>query len=399
MNSIKEKEKDMPGQDFKNVLGIGLIGAGARLRTVVSGLLKESGGKIRIAAIYDPDSLSVESVRSEFGMDWEECGSEEALVSHPGVAWVFIGSPNSQHSRQAILALEAGRDVFCEKPLATNLKDCLAVREAVHQSGRTFAFGLVLRYSPHYQKVKELLNSGVVGEILSFEFNETISFNHGGYIFGNWRRKKAAAGSHVLEKCCHDLDLANWLVDSFPVSAASFGGRRFFIPENARHMKRLGVDEKGQQAYRAWPDPHGIDPFSEGADILDHQVAILEYANKATATFHTNCNAAIPERRFYICGAEGGLRADMLTGRIEWRRIGHDTEIETIDTGVADGHGGGDDVMASGLAKTLLEGAAPLASVEEGIRACVAAFGIDRSIDEGRMIDCRSLWDACAMNY
>ena len=384
-------------QAAHHFVGIGLIGAGARSRTVVSGLLKESGGKIRIAAIYDPDPLSLESARSEYGGDWDACGSEEELVSHSGVEWVFIGSPNSQHGRQAVLALEAGRDVFCEKPLATNLEDCLAVRQAVMRSGRAFAFGLVLRYSPHYQKLKELLNSGLVGEILSFEFNETLDFNHGGYIFGNWRRKQAAAGSHMLEKCCHDLDLANWLVDSFPVRAASFGGRRFFIPGNAHHMKRLGLNEKGQQAYRVWPDPHGVDPFSAGADILDHQVCILEYANQATATFHTNCNAGIPERRFYICGTEGALRADMLNGRVEWRRIGHGTERECMETGVNGGHGGGDEMMACSLARTLIEGDSPLASVEDGIRACVTAFGIDQAVDQGRVIDLGPMWDAVAM--
>jgi predicted dehydrogenase len=390
MMNKKETKKLKQSQD---VIGIGLIGAGGRLRYVVAGLLRESGGKIRVAAIYDPDPIALEKSRLEFGGDWEECGSEEAVISHPGVEWVFIGSPNARHSRQAVLALEAGHDVFCEKPLATNLEDCLAVRRAVQQSGRTFAFGLVLRYSPHYQKVKELLNAGAVGEILSFEFNETLDFNHGGYIFGNWRRKQGEAGSHVLEKCCHDLDLANWLVESIPVRAASFGGRRFFIPENAHHIERLGVDANGKKAYWGKSNYHSIDPFSEGADILDHQVAILEYENKATATFHTNCNAGIPERRFYICGTEGAIRADMLKGCIEWRRIGHDTTIETVGTGVNDGHGGGDEMMAAGLARTLLDGAPPLATVEDGIRACVAAFGIDQAVDEGRVVDCRPMWD------
>jgi len=378
----------------QNGVGIGLIGAGARLRSVVSGVLREGGGKIRIAAVYDPDESALLSTRAELGGGWESCTSEEALVTHPDVSWVFIGSPNCHHSRQASLALRSGRDVFCEKPLATNMEGCLAVQKALYESGRTFAFGLVLRYSPHYQKVKELLDGGAVGEILSFEFNETLNFNHGGYIFGNWRRRQSVAGSHVLEKCCHDLDLANWLVDSFPVRAASFGGRRFFVPENARHMDRLGRDANGHQAYRLWPDPHGVNPFSNGADILDHQVAILEYANEVTATFHTNCNAGIPERRFYICGTEGGLRADVLTGQIECRRIGHETKIERVSSGVEDGHGGGDEIMARRLVKTLIEGEPPLASLREGVQACVTAFGIDRSIEEGCIIDYQPMWDA-----
>jgi len=81
-------------------------------------------------------------------------------------------------------------------------------------TGRLFNIGLTLRYSPHYRKIKQLLESGAVGDIISMEFNETLDFNHGGYIMGNWRRLREYAGTHLLEKCCHDIDLVNWMVGS-----------------------------------------------------------------------------------------------------------------------------------------------------------------------------------------
>lgn len=372
-------------------IAIGLIGAGARLRSVVKNLLA-ADARIRVAALHDPDPISIEAARAEFGSDITVCHSVEELVTSPAIEWVFIGSFNHLHSEQAIAALNAGKHVFCEKPLATRLEDCLAVQQAVRASGRTFAFGLVLRYASLYQKVRELIAAGTIGDLISFEFNETLGFNHGGYIFGNWRRHTALAGTHLLEKCCHDIDLANWITGSLPVRAASFGGKDFFVPKNERHMARLGTDSHGNAAYCGWADPHRVNPFSEGADIVDNQVAILQYANGVRGTFHTNCHAAIPERRFYLCGTEGGIRANAVTGLIEWQRIGHKTKPESLDMGHAGGHSGGDELMAAALARTLLEGATPLATVEDGLRACIAAFGMDQALEEGRVVDLLPLW-------
>ena len=64
--------------------------------------------------------------------------------------------------------------------------------------------------------------------MISMEFNETLGFNHGGFIMGDWRRLTENSGTHLLEKCCHDIDLVNWMLESIPVKVASFGGVNFF---------------------------------------------------------------------------------------------------------------------------------------------------------------------------
>ena len=97
------------------------------------------------------------------------------------------------------------------------------MREAWQQSGKQFVIGSNLRYSPHYRKVKSILDSGAIGDIISMEFNETLEFNHGGFISGDWRRFRSDAGTHLLEKACHDVDLANWVVGSRASRVFSFG--------------------------------------------------------------------------------------------------------------------------------------------------------------------------------
>lgn len=372
---------------------IGLVGCGNRLRSIVRLLLACGGDRFVVTAFYDPLPVSCASAAEELGLQVAPSATAEAVCTSPDVDWVMIGSWNRFHAEQVVAAFVAGKHVFCEKPLAISLEDCLRMQEAWRASGRTFFFGLVLRYAPIYQQIKRLLEAGNIGRIVSLEFNETLPFNHGGYIHGNWRRSRANAGTHLLEKCCHDIDIVNWLTGSLPIRAASFGGRDFFIPANRQLADKLGFDERGRPAYSTWADPERVDPFSPGATIVDNQVAILEYASGVRATFHTNCNAGLPERRVYLLGTEGALRANVLTRRIEIGRIGFGVRPEEILAGGEPGdHLGGDEVMAEHLCETMLCGAAPLASMDEGLHSALSSFGIDQALDTGSVVDLRPLW-------
>ena len=355
---------------------------------MVEGTLKAAApGSIEISDLYDPDPGSVAASR-ELAPGAVCHSSVRELLGSSGAEWVAIGSPNSEHAWQVAAALDAGRHVFCEKPLATSVEDCKRIRDAVRRNpDRIIFFGLVLRYSPFYRRVKQLLDAGEIGKIISFEFNETLPFYHGGYIHGNWRRHRAAAGTHLLEKCCHDLDIANWLTGSLPRRVASFGGLAFFKPENRFMEEKLGVDGEGRPAYRVWPDPHGISPFNDDKDIVDHQVAILEYRNGVKATFHTNCHAGLPERRFYICGTDGSLRCDVLTAEIEIQKVGFGQNIVREDIGQGDGHAGADTPMQKALASSILTGSAPSAGLAEGLESALTAFAIDQALDKGCVVD------------
>lgn len=311
----------------------------------------------------------------------------------------MIASWNDAHKEQTVAAFKAGKHVFCQKPLATSLKDCVAMYKAWKKSGKMFNIGFTLRYSPHYRKIKELLKSGKIGQIISMEFNETLDFNHGGYIMGDWRRLRKYAGTHFLEKCCHDIDLVNWMVESRASRVASFGGLDFFKPENEHHIARLGKNDKGMDAYNTWRRARGLEPmvdmnaFTSDKDIIDYQVAIIEYANKVRATFHINCNAGIPERRMYILGTEGAIRADVLTGKIEVKRIGFNTVIEDASTTAKGGHGDGDGVLVKELAESMPNGTLPSVGLVEGVEASVTSFAIDDALDNGKMVDVAPYWE------
>ncbi len=372
---------------------IGAIGVGGRLTGVIRGLLRASNGQIEVAAIHDPFEGSIQNALNVFGLTQQNVRSFEEILADDSIDWIFIGSYNCFHPEQVIAALKARKHVFCEKPLGIDLTAVPELIRVWKESGKQFAFGLVLRYAPLYQKVNSLIQEGRIGKLISLEFNETLSPGHGGYIHGNWRRKRSNAGTHLLEKCCHDMDLCLWMVNSEPVRAASFGGCNFFTPEN-KHLEEELVDpETKKTIFQAWADPHRVSPFGDDKDIVDNQVAILEFKNQVRATFHTNCSSAITERRFYIVGSHGAIRADALTGVIEISSIVPGVAPETIDTRHAGGHGGGDDYMSKQLARTLVEGVAPAASMREGVRSLIMACGIDQALDSGTVYDLSKDWE------
>ena len=382
-------------------VGVGVIGCGARIQKIFTNIHSRHP-EIQVRALCDPHPESIDNYRAAFNPNARIYENYKDLVADPEIDWVMIGSWNCFHCDHAVAALEAGKHVFCEKPLAVSLEQCLKMREAWKRSGRLFSLGFVLRYSPFYQKVSELIENGAVGKIISFEFNETIDFNLATIIHGGWRRSRENAGSFILEKCCHDLDLANWFIGSIPSRVASFGGLDIFRPENNYLVDRLGHDRDGRRAYSVKPGVYANridDPFTRDQSIVDNQVVILEYANGVRGTFHTNCQAGILERRFYILGTEGTIRADIISGRLETQRVGFNKPREVIEFPISGGHYGSDLFLAASLVQSIQHQSQPMAGIEEGIKSAVTAFAIDQALDEKRIVELTSLWDKVGISF
>lgn len=380
---------------MSSTVGIGMIGCGGRQQALARTLLADRDG-LRVVALCDPSEEAINATQRLCSHDAKVYGDITDLIADPEVDWVMIGTPNSLHREQAIAAMEAGKDVFCEKPLATTFEDCIAMRDVHQRTGKKFFIGFTLRYSPHYTRLQQLIAEGAVGQIISMELNETLGFNHGGFIHQDWRRLTRFGGPLLLEKCCHDIDVANWLTDSLPTRVASFGGCNFFRPENAHHIDRVGPKPgTGEPPFMTHNKrPNVTNPFVADKDVVDNQVVIMEYANDVRATFFFNCSTGMPQRRAHICGTEGTLVADALRGEIQIDRIAWDepTVIHHSKTG-GGGHGGADPKLTDWLAQCMLEDAAPPSTLAEGLTSAVVCFAIDQAMNEHTVVDLRPWWE------
>ncbi|MDD5698149.1 MAG: Gfo/Idh/MocA family oxidoreductase [Victivallaceae bacterium] len=371
----------------KKLIKAAVIAAGNRGRGVTNNLLRDSGGNVKILSVFDPDRNQCEQALKLWNSpDTVICGSYQEAIATSGVEWVLVFSPNAYHKEHILAAFAAGKNVFAEKPLATTIEDCQAIFEAHRKSGLIFATGFVLRYSRLYRKAKELLVSGKLGKILSIDANENIAPVHGGYIMMNWRRQTKLAGPHILEKCCHDLDLLNWFCASLPTKVASFGGLDYFIPENEHYLEKYGRD-----TFASWPDPHRVSsPFTADKDLLDNQVGIMQYRNGIRVMFQATMSNAIPERRMYFSCTEGTMIAELYSSTLRYKLIS-DKEETVINYG-ADGHGGGDAYIMKELYETMAAGTPPKCSGDEGLESAVVALALDQAAKTNQMVDLDPVW-------
>lgn len=369
-------------------IGIAVIGTGGRCRSVISNLLRDSNHGVKIVAVYDTNENEIKKSLAIWQADdaliAQNC--TEAITAL-GVSWVMIFSPNANHREHIEMSFAAGKNVFSEKPLATTVEDCQAIFAAHQKSGVQFATGFVLRYAPIYRKAKELLSSGRLGTLLSINANENITTSHGSYIMTNWRRLTKYSGPHILEKCCHDLDLINWFCESLPSKVASFANRRFFTKEN-----RILENKYGAKVFQDWPRPYVTEtPFTNDTDLKDNLISISQYRNGILVQFQATMSNTIPERRMYFNCTEGTMILELYKSSLTYRLMGEET-VCSIDFD-ADGHGGGDAYIMKELYECMLNGTPPKCSGAEGLQSAVYALALDESSINETIIDMEPIWE------
>lgn len=431
-------------------IGVLAVGAGDRLVSLLSRLERRHPGRVRLEALCDDSSEARAAAASRLGWSGPTHRDLGQALDACAAPWVFVTSRNRLHAEHAIAALDAGRHVFCEKPLALSIDDCLAMRAALRrartrQAARLasaeppgagamdseaastksahrlspdgdprFVSGLVLRHARIYRTAHGLVENGTLGKIVSFEANEHLAPDHGAYLMRGWRRFRSEAGPHLLEKCCHDLDLLAWMIGSRARRVASSGGLDVFTPANAELERRLAAPGDTPPVYRAWPSWEDVDPFTSEKDIADNQAALLEYANGVRGTFSTNACSALPQRRMLLIGLEGALELDLVAGRLAWRRIGRRAETVECRFSASDLHGGGDDGFVDALVVAMADGdrsadrpatsgagepsasgtsaAEPLASLDVALEATVTCLAVDQAMRSGAIVDLDPMW-------
>src|SRR5690606_2662779 len=226
----------------------------------------------------------------------------------------------------------------------------------------------------------------------SIEASEHIPPYHGAFFMRDWRRYEKYAGSFMLEKCCHDLDLYNGVMGCRPRYVASFGGRRSFTPENAPQ----GVGANDLEVYHRKPSGWlGSDKvFDSDGDIIDFQTAIVSYENGAALTFHTNINVPDDSRRFAVIGARGMAEGDFVRNyfKVTDSRTAERLADKTYKASPLSDHYGADEQMAADILKHLMEGAALPVSVTHALEAGLLALSMDEAMRSRTVVDMAPLW-------
>ncbi|MDO8365377.1 MAG: Gfo/Idh/MocA family oxidoreductase [Saprospiraceae bacterium] len=288
---------------------------------------------------------------------------------------VLITTPDNLHYGPCMAALKAGYDVLLEKPISPSEKECRDILALAKKTGRIVAVCHVLRYAPYFEKLRELMQGGAIGEIVSMQHIEPIEHIHmsHSYVRGNWHDRHATTPI-ILAKSCHDLDILRWLVGKPCNKIVAMGGIKWFRKESApvgstprcmdgcavegtcpysamkiyyRNRQRTYVfdlpEEKEKQGdyilEKLRTTNYGRCVYHMDNNQEDHYIASMEFEGGTTANFSMEAFTSYEGRRTRVMGSMGDIVGDMETFTLTDFRTGKRT---VYDNSSGDGHGGGD---------------------------------------------------------
>jgi predicted dehydrogenase len=209
---------------------IGLIGAGFIGRfhaRGIHGLIRMELVNARYVAVADRIESRAEEFARIAGVEtWTS--DPGAVIASPDVNTVYVCTPTAEHKALVLEAAAAGKNVFCEKPLARTLADAREMHEAVRRAGVKHQVGLILRFSPIFTVLKDLISDERLGRLMTVIFRDDQFFPIQGHYLSDWRKDVAITGGGTLiEHSIHDLDLLTWLageIESLRAETRNFAG-------------------------------------------------------------------------------------------------------------------------------------------------------------------------------
>ena len=218
-----------------------VVGAGGRGRGY-SLFAKELPERLKIVGVAEPKEFNrnwmVENHHlpaDRVFVDWRELAQQPKMADA-----VIIATQDAMHVDPAVAFARLGYAMLLEKPMAPNEEDCQRITSAVKEAKILFAVCHVMRYTTYTQALKNLVDSGLIGEVVSLQHLEPVGYWHQAHSFvrGNWRNEKESS-SMLLAKSCHDLDWIRYVMGENCRSVSSFGALKHL--RNPRNQSKLAA--------------------------------------------------------------------------------------------------------------------------------------------------------------
>lgn len=190
-----------------------LVGAGNLAKWAHLPALKKINGA-KLQAVYSNRGAQGKAYAMRFDANYHTSDYNE-ILNDKDVDVVLISSRHSAHAREAIAALNVGKHVFIEKPMAITIEECQEIYQAVQKSGKRLMVGFNRRFAPYYTEMKQLIKNRTSPIVVSTRMNSP-------GIEKGWAAEPGQGGV-VLGEGCHFVDLMYWLTESEPVSVSAFG--------------------------------------------------------------------------------------------------------------------------------------------------------------------------------
>lgn len=402
-----------------------LIGAGSRGMTY--GNWAKAHG-IQIAAIAEPRPERLAAAAAALDVPERCCFADGAqlLALEKCADAAIIASMDRDHYGHVMQALDRGYDLLLEKPISPDAVECMEIEAKANALGRKITVCHVLRYTPFFGRIKEILDSRELGKMVAIKHAENIGNYHMAHSFvrGNWRNDRLSSPI-ILQKSCHDLDILLWLTGAHCTRVAAFGSLRYFREENAPKDSvarcldcpvarncRFDAWQAYQPVLGQWPadvvclepteealrkalreGPYGRCVYRCDNNVCDHMSILMEFDDGITATFSLTAQTSDIHRSLHIMCQDGEILADDLDGSISvthFRRNGAEPGLSRTEyiTSYGSGHGGGDEGIMQDFTDSLENpGAQSRSSVSRSVESHLMAFAIEEARLTGRVVE------------
>ncbi len=402
-----------------------LCGAGLRGSDAYGPFALEHPEELRFVAVAEPDPLRRSRFAAQHNIPAEhQYASWEALFSAGKLAdSCLVMTQDQMHREPAIAALSQGYNVLLEKPMAHNLADSVALVQAAERYGKLLQICHVLRYTPFFMALNNVLQSGRLGNIINVTHRENVVFWHMAHSFvrGNWGNSERSSPM-ILAKCCHDLDILFWNMgpmrslhsagslmhyrqDQAPAGATArctdgcpvaeecpWDARRLYLNMQliSWPVTALGSDLSAEGRLHALRSgPYGRCVYHCDNDVVDHQVVSMETDQGSTVTLIMHGHSHEENRTMRYDGTRATLR-----GRFGYQGMALDIHDhltgrhESIDIqNQASGHGGGDFGIMRSFVRAMHGEASALTTARESLESHLMAFAAEESRLSGNPIN------------
>ena len=398
------------------------IGAGNRTSKYLE-YVKQHPDRVRLVGVVELNDIRRQSVAERFGLEPSQCYADyhDFFRNPVQTDAVMVCTPENMHFEPTMLAIEAGYHVLLEKPIAQTLEECQAIGEAARKKGVLVSVCHVLRYHPYFMKVKELVDSGELGHIISINHRTSVGVDRAahGFVRGIWRSERLS-NPMLMSKCCHDIDFLLWLTKTPCRKLTSFGSLRWFKSKNAPEgSAERCIDCRVEsrcpfsavdlyQVRRDWianfdvPEGKTIDDVIEDQlreglygrcvyhcdnDVVDHQIVSMEMESEVTINFSMDIFTLKDCRETHISLTEGEIDGDENRLRVRRFRGAEETVYDFSGLAHQPFHAGADLAIVADFIDAIRTGRRDLVtSIERSVESHRICFEAERSRKEQRTV-------------
>lgn len=407
-----------------------LVGAGSR-GSAYTDIMARMPERFEVVAVAEPVESRRNYIKQKHNIPSDKCFSDwKPLFDLGKIAdMAVIATMDRDHFAPAMRAIELKYDLMLEKPIAPTARECRLITESAVNMGVKVVICTVLRYTDIFKGLKNMIDSGKIGKVMSVNHEECVGNVHQSHSFvrGNWGNS-GRSSSMILQKSCHDIDILQWLIGTKCKKVTSFGSLSYFKEENAPegapeycidgcphsdtcpyNAVKLYLDDKENMWFRTscTKEVNPTDEQVENAlrttqygkcvykcdnDVVDHQTVNMFFEGDVTVTF--TMNAFNEGGRFiHIVGTEGEIHAS-IDGNNPVEVFNFKTRQKEIiplvgSDGVVAGHAGGDDGIILTLHDYLTGNynGNSIPEIEESCYSHMITLAIEEAREKGCVVD------------